>query len=253
MHTTGFKSQQIEPFLASIVEELLLESETREDLYLFLLLNEVHQLIGNEWATDVVLNYAFLQGKAIMHRSCYGLLQPRIKDDGSWATAREGSEHWCLADVDRGDLELLEHKLGQLHPRLLVVWCRLGENERGLPWVDHQLVNQTLSQYILKVIEVNYEISIALTYLSRALGTEAVSPCDLSWSWARHARLSCGVPHHPWSCLHRLGPNQRSPQSMDSHSSGSPPHCNLLNDEMPEVTCSGMELTDVNHDTAHVV
>jgi len=48
MHATGVKSQQIEAFLASIVEELLLESETREDLYLFLLLNEVHQLIGNE-------------------------------------------------------------------------------------------------------------------------------------------------------------------------------------------------------------
>jgi hypothetical protein len=30
-----------------------------------------------------VFNYAFLQGKAIMHRSCYSLLQPGIKDDSS--------------------------------------------------------------------------------------------------------------------------------------------------------------------------
>ena len=75
MHTVSVKSLKIKAFLASIVKELLLESETREDLNLFLLFNEVHQLISNEGAADVVLNYAFLQCEAIMHRSSYGLLQ----------------------------------------------------------------------------------------------------------------------------------------------------------------------------------
>ena len=40
MHTTSVKSLQIEAFLARIVEELLLESEARKDLYLFILLYE---------------------------------------------------------------------------------------------------------------------------------------------------------------------------------------------------------------------
>ena len=80
----------------------------------------------------------------------------RVQDHGCGAATREGGQDWGLADVDRGYLELLKHKLCQLQSQIFVVNGALSKDERGIPRVNHQLIYQPFPQDILQVIKVNY-------------------------------------------------------------------------------------------------
>ena len=75
MHGSGIESLKIKAFLACIIEELLFESIARENFYFLLFLDDVHQFISEVGTTDIVLDNAFLKGKAVMYRSSNSLFK----------------------------------------------------------------------------------------------------------------------------------------------------------------------------------
>lgn len=52
-------------------------------------------------------------------------------------------------------MEFLEHELGQLESGIFVVDGGLREDDGGVSRGNHELVNETLSQDVLKIVEVD--------------------------------------------------------------------------------------------------
>lgn len=89
-----------------------------------------------------------------MDRCRNRLLIAWVEDNGSRAATGEGRQDWGFAYEYGRHLELLKHELCKLESRLFIVDWWLCEEYRCLPRIYQQLVYQTLSQYVLQVVEV---------------------------------------------------------------------------------------------------
>lgn len=152
--------------------ERAFEGVTREDLLLLGVVEPGFELSVKEGAADGGPHDGLLDGVAVVDGRDGGEVVAGFNDERSGPAVGEGSEDGRLADEEPRHAVLLEHELGQLQPRVLVVHCRLREQHGRLLGPQVQGLPNARVQRHLQRVEVRH---VALRRQQR-LHLHVVSP-----------------------------------------------------------------------------